>query len=245
MRDAHSWPAFRLLIPQLVTASRIAFSAAAILFALAHAHTTSARLIVGGAITDLLDGPIATHLRAATAFGGLFDYFADYLCYVVAPVVLCYTVVSTGAPAWSLVLLSLPLLTGAIRYARNGSLLQVEEFEKAGYPGLGTNFYAMFVVGATLLSDGARLGPARLDYILSAATLVFSLLMVLKARYPKLTVSTPLAGAVLLYLVLVAVLAAKILAAGMLTIVVAYTLISPLLARQRTGSRARAATGLR
>ncbi len=234
MREGTSWLSFRLLTPQVLTASRVVFSAAAILCALASDRATSARLIVGGAITDMLDGPVATWLGAVTDFGALFDYFADYLCYVVAPVVLCYTVVPAHSSRWPLVLTSLPLLTGAIRYGRNGSLLHHEEFAKVGYPGLGTNFFAMFIVGTVLLDWHTRLGSARFAELLSIAVPLFSVLMIVRVRYPKLTASKPLAAAVLLYLLLLPFVLTKILAAGMLIIVLAYAVISPFLVQPRS-----------
>ena len=240
MREVNTWTAVRWLMPQILTASRVGFSAAAVLAALEQQPELAARLIVLGAVTDMLDGPLAARLGVHTHFGVLFDYFADYLCYVVSPVVLCYTLLPGRVLRLEFILLGLPLLAGAIRYARNGSLaLRDEHFDQVGYPGLGTNFYAMFIVGAVLLR---WLEPTRLHYVFSLLVPIFSVLMVVRIRYPKLTASLPLGVAVLIYLLLLPFVFTRVLSAGALIVVLAYSLIAPFLV-PRESRKASAATG--
>ena len=71
--------------PQLLTASRLVIGTAALIAAIDGRLYMAATLICLGAVTDGLDGFLARRFDAASAFGALFDYFADYVCYVVAP----------------------------------------------------------------------------------------------------------------------------------------------------------------
>jgi phosphatidylserine synthase len=44
----------------------------------------AATLITLGFITDGIDGPVARKLGVSSEFGASHDYFANYLCYIVA-----------------------------------------------------------------------------------------------------------------------------------------------------------------
>ena len=73
------------IVPQLLTATRVVLGTYALMAALDGHLYVAATLISLGAVTDGLDGLAARWLNAASSFGALFDYFADYLCYVIAP----------------------------------------------------------------------------------------------------------------------------------------------------------------
>lgn len=228
MHDRNCGLTSRFLVAQVLTAMRIALAGAAILFTLAGQSVVAAKLITSGVLTDILDGPIAARLGVATDFGALFDYFADYLCYIVAPVILSNTFFQRSTVSYAL-LVTLPLLTGAVRYARNAGLLKKESFGQLGFPGLGTVFYALFIVGVVLVDLEQLLGPARLRLVLCGTVPVFSFLMVLRVRYPKLTTSKAISGPVLLFLAVLPFAFTKWLAGCMLFVVLAYTTISPFL----------------
>jgi phosphatidylserine synthase len=240
MRSRNSGLTSRFLVAQVLTATRVALADAAIMFTLAGQSVIAAKLITVGVLTDILDGPIAARLGMTTDFGALFDYFADYLCYIVAPVILSRTFF-TGITVSYALLITLPLLTGALRYARNAGLLKQESFGQLGFPGLGTVFYALFIVGIVLVDFERLLGSARLKLVLCLAVPIFSFLMVLRVRYPKLTTSKVISGLVLLFLVVLPFAFTKGLAGCMLFVVLAYTTISPfLMNRQRVKESVRA-----
>lgn len=224
---------FRFAVPQALTGLRIILSAGAIVFALIHQSTLSAKLIAVATVTDILDGPLATKLRAQTDFGALFDYFADYLCYIVAPVVLSCTLLRSSDIGYPALLLTVPLLTGAIRYSRNAVLLRTESFAQLGFPGLLTVCYALFVVGAVLVDLEDMLGTRHFRTLLYAIVPVLSLLMISRLRYPKLTVSKAVGIPVVVFLLCLPFLVSKLLAAFMLCAVFAYTFVSPFLVAGR------------
>ena len=194
MRDDDWSVTFRFAVPQALTGLRIALSAAAILFALVHQSTVAAKLIAVATVTDILDGPVAAKLRAQTDFGALFDYFADYLCYIVAPVLLTLSLFRWSDIGYSAFLLTLPLLTGAVRYSRNAVLLRTESFARIGFPGLLTVCYALLTSGAVLVDFETMLGTDRSRMLLCTTVPLLSLMTVSRIRYPKLTVSRSVAA---------------------------------------------------
>jgi phosphatidylserine synthase len=219
------------LIPQTLTGLRIAISAGAILLAMMHETTLAAKLMPVATVTDILDGPIATRLRVQSDWGALFDYFADYLCYIVAPVVLSCTLVLGSGIAYPVLLLTLPLLTGALRYSRNAILLKNESFAQVGFPGLLTACYALFISGIVLVNLEATLGAAGLKLLLYATVPILSLLMVSRIRYPKLTISRTIGIPVVIFLLCLPLVLTKLLASLMLCLVAAYVVVSPFLIR--------------
>ena len=75
----------RVAVPQLLTASRVAFGAAGILAATEGQLYRSATMITLGTVTDGIDGFMSRRLGVSSSFGAVFDYFADYTCFVIAP----------------------------------------------------------------------------------------------------------------------------------------------------------------
>ncbi|MBZ5689826.1 MAG: CDP-alcohol phosphatidyltransferase family protein [Acidobacteriia bacterium] len=231
MRDDDWSVTFRFAVPQALTGLRIALSAAAIVFALVHQSTVAAKLIAVATVTDILDGPVAAKLGVQTDFGALFDYFADYLCYIVAPVVLTLTLFRWSDIGYPALLLTVPLLTGAVRYSRNAVLLRTESFARLGFPGLLTVCYALLVSGAVLVDLETMLGTGRFRLLLYTTVPVLSLMTVSRIRYPKLTVSKSVAVLVVVFLLCLPFLLTKLLAGFMLCVVLVYTFVSPFLVR--------------
>lgn len=177
----------RAAAPQVVTGARVALGAAAVVATSEGLLYTAAALITFGAATDVLDGLLARRLNVASAFGALFDTFSDYLCFVVAPWALTRALVGACGAVWQEALVGLPLLTGAIRYARNSLLIVGRAQEVRELPGLATVFFAFLPVAAVFLDARALVGARSLSALLTFLVVLFSLLMVASVRYPKLT----------------------------------------------------------
>src|SRR5262245_53224502 len=108
-----------ILIPQLLTGCRLMMGAGALVVAETDRLYVAATLVCLGGVTDGLDGFLARRLGVVSSFGALFDYFADYVCYVLAPWAIARALLTAPSPVQTAVLM-LPLLTAAIRYSRNG-----------------------------------------------------------------------------------------------------------------------------
>ena len=216
----------------MLTGARVALGAAAVIAALDGLSHTSAALITLGAATDLLDGPLARRLNAASAFGALFDTFSDYLCFVVAPWTLTRALAPTSGSLTQEALVGLPLLTGAIRYARNSLLIVAAGGgEVRQLPGLATVFFAFVPVAAVFLDARGFVGGAAFSTILTFFVVAFSLLMVAPVQYPKLTRPRWAPAAVLVPLVVMPFFGTRVLAAVMVVAGLLYVALAHLFAR--------------
>jgi CDP-diacylglycerol--serine O-phosphatidyltransferase len=227
----------RGLVPQAVTSLRIVFGAAALVAAEDGRLADAAMYITFGTVADGLDGLAARLLHATSGFGALFDYFADYLCSVVAPWVLARGLIAQPLGTTREVLLALPLVTGAIRYARNGLIISAPTDEAVDLPGLGTVFFSFLIVTAVFLDAPARFGEPLFAAVLTGLVAILSVLMLVPIQYPKLA---RFAGAGPIVLVALAVmpfawttaLAGATLAGGLL-----YALFAPLFANRAEVAR--------
>ncbi len=213
---------------QACTATRIGLAAGAVLAAQSGRLDVAATLITLGIVTDGCDGVLARRFKAESEFGGLFDYFADYLCYIIAPWLLTCALLAPLA-GLTMVVCAVPLLTAAIRYSRNGNLLRAESFEQLGFPGLLTVFYSLFVVCLVFLHVPPA-GLTRIGILIVVAG--FSCMMVAPVRYPKLTRFKSVFGIVYISLTVMPFLFTRPLAAIVLALVFAYVLVSPFLVPQ-------------
>ncbi len=223
----------RFLVPQTLTASRVIFAGGAIFAASSSDVHLAATLITFGAVTDGLDGPIARKLGVTSEFGALFDYFSDYLCYIVAPSILSFILLKEPKDPLFITLLGLPLLTGAVRYARNGLRLRSENFADVGIPGLGTVIYAFFIVTLAFTRLEEIVGSFLLNRLILSTVCLVSCLMVLPVRYPKLMKFRWFSAIVLPGFVLMPFLYTRTLAAITLALGCIYTFVSPLFMNQR------------
>lgn len=228
----------RAAAPQVLTAARVMFGAAAVVQASEGRLHAAAALITLGAATDILDGFLARRLGVAGAFGALFDTFSDYLCFVVAPWTLTRALAGPDAGAAREALLGLPLLTGALRYARNSLLVVARQGEVRELPGLATVFYAFVPVAAVFLDARALVGGPGLSALLTALVTAFSLLMVTSIRYPKLGRVRGMTAAVLVPLVLMPFFFTRAIACALLVAGLLYVALAPLLARARASAAA-------
>ena len=222
----------RGVAPQLATAGRLVFGAAAIVAASRGDLFTAAAFITWGGVLDGVDGWIARMLRATSPFGALFDYFCDYVCFVLAPWMLARAMlVRDGSASWlQETLLVVPLMTSAIRYARNGMTLLATPGDAPDLPGLGTVFMAFVCVDAVFLDARALLDDPAFAVVLNAFILTFSLMMLAPIRYPKLTRFSGASPAVLVLLAIMPFAATGILAWVMLVVGVLYAVAAPALA---------------
>jgi CDP-diacylglycerol--serine O-phosphatidyltransferase len=176
----------RALVPQAVTSLRIVFGAAALVAAEDGRLADAAMYITFGTVADGLDGLAARLLHASSRFGALFDYFADYLCSVIAPWVLARGLIAQPVGATRELLLVLPVVTGAIRYARNGLRISAPAEDAVDLPGLGTVFFSFLIVTSVYLDAPARLGQSLFPAVLTSAVALLSVLMLVPIQYPKL-----------------------------------------------------------
>jgi CDP-diacylglycerol--serine O-phosphatidyltransferase len=223
----------RFGIPQAVTATRALLGGWALFAAWFQRPDLAAGLITLGAVTDGLDGPLARKFKVASEFGSIFDCYADYLCYVVAPSILTFLIIRTPASPLTFLLLVLPLVSGAIRYSGNLIRQKKEAFEHVGVPGLATVFYAFFIVTLVYLHRGGVLDLEATTAMVLVLDPMLAGAMVLPLRYPKLMkhrwISIPvLAGFTLLPFLHSTALAGIALVLGFI-----YAVASPFFIRQR------------
>jgi CDP-diacylglycerol--serine O-phosphatidyltransferase len=215
----------------VLTGARVALGGAAIITALDGRLYPAAALITAGAVTDVLDGSLARRLGVASAFGALFDTFSDYLCFIVAPWLLTRALVAADGGVAHEALAGLPLLTGALRYARNSLLIVARGEEVRELPGLATVFFAFLPVAAVFLDARAHVGGPALSGILTFFVVTFSLLMVAPVRYPKLSKVRGMSAAVSVPLVLMPFFGTRVLAGVMLVGGLLYVAFAHLLVR--------------
>ncbi len=218
------------IVPQALTAIRVVLGTYALMAALDGRLYAAATLISLGAVTDGLDGLAARRLDATSPFGALFDYFADYLCYVVAPWAIARTVLGPTR-IWVDAALAIPLLTSAIRYARNGLIVAGAEQPFVEVPGLGTVYFAFLCVVAVFLDARRAIGEPAFSAAFVGLIILFSVLMVAPFRNPKLTAFGSLPVIVLILVAIMPFVATKVLAASMFIIGLLYPIVSRIYAR--------------
>ena len=221
----------RAAAPQMLTGARVMLGAAAIVTADDGLFYQSAALITIGAATDVLDGFVARRLGVASAFGALFDTFSDYLCFIVAPWVLTRALVAADGSVIHEALIGMPLVTGALRYARNSLFIVAQTQEVRELPGLATVFFAFTPVAAVFLDARALVGSPPPSTILTFLVVIFSLLMIAPVRYPKLTKVRGMSAVVLVPLVVMPFFGTRVLAGIMLVVGLLYVALGHLFVR--------------
>lgn len=220
----------RELLPHTMTASRAVLGAAAIVAALDGQLRAAATLIAVSALADGLDGHVARWLGAATPFGALFDYFCDYLTLVVAPWTLGRMLLG-DLTAMQEIGLGLPLLTAAIRYARNGETV-VLMHPAPDLPGVGTVFSAFVSVVAVFLDAHSYMSSRTLGILVPTSVAVLAILMLAPVHYPKLTRFRGWSPTVLVLLAVMPFAGTTVLAAVAILLGVLYIIVGPFLARR-------------
>lgn len=184
-------------------------------------------------MTDVLDGALARKLGVTSPFGLLFDFFADYLYYVVAPTCLAVLLVAENSGLISVILLSMPILGGALRYARRAGPDGTSPSRVRSSLGLPTNVCAFYIFSLVFLWREQIVTADVLSRILIVSLPLLALLMPGPWRYPWLTdylwIFIPMAVG----LYLMPFFHTGILASITLGLIVIYVLFAPLLIPQR------------
>jgi CDP-diacylglycerol--serine O-phosphatidyltransferase len=215
----------KALVPQLLTGGRLILGAGSLMAALEGQLYLAATLVALGAVTDGLDGVAARRLGVSSSFGALFDYFADYLCYVVAPWAMARGLLAPERSWITDTALALPLLTAAVRYSRNGVVTSdPSQLSGGDMPGLGTVYFAFLAVAA-VFGDAARLIP-NFPVLFVLFIVAFSILMVAPVPFPKLARFRGASTLVLVLLALMPFVATKFLAAAMFVIGLLYPAVA-------------------
>ena len=196
--DTREWrQKLRFAVPQLMTACRLVVGATALILALeGNRLFLIATLLTLGIVIGGLSDQIARWLHATTPFGTLFDGVTEYLTVVIAPWALTRALLISPRTTLQEVLLDLPLMTGAIRYARNGQLLT----DVRAVRGLDAGFFAFVSVTTVFLRLPELLSSAQLTAFLIPVIALLSVLMIVPLRYPRLTVVPSLSLATLVLL---------------------------------------------
>jgi CDP-diacylglycerol--serine O-phosphatidyltransferase len=228
----------RFMIPQVLTASRFILGMFAIYWAAQRQFDLAAKILVLGFVTDVLDGALARKLGVTCEFGLLFDFFADYLYYVVAPTCLVLFLVGGKAGLLSLLLLSLPTLGGAVRYAKRAALKEAVYCRIRASAGLPTNVCAFYMLTFVFLWQERILDTDSLRQILTVTLPLLAVLMPGPRRYPWLTDYLWILIPMAVGLYTMPFLYTGILASITLGVIVIYVLFSPMLIPQHTADAA-------
>ena len=167
----------KFIVPQLFTVLRILLGAWSLVAVLEQNADLAVTLITLGVVTDGLDGPMARLLTVATRFGASLEIFANYLCYLVAPWFVSYLLAEPSVGNLSLVLLTIPLVTGSIHYAR--------PLGEGIHRGLATVVYAVSVVTFVFLELNQYLAWAWGEFLFVVIVFGLSLMMVMPVSYPQ------------------------------------------------------------
>jgi CDP-diacylglycerol--serine O-phosphatidyltransferase len=236
MTRFHLSPPIRFLVPQCLTGSRVVLGGLALLAAVYREAHLSATLITFGALTDGLDGMAARWLESTSDFGLLFDLFSDYLCYIISPMALSLLLFPEKPANWILSILALPLLAGAIRYARNGNWGKTQEFAALGFPGIGTVIYAFFIVTLVFTDLRSLWGNLFVEIAIYIIVPGLSILMISPIRYPKLMKHFWIFVPVLIGFTIMPFVCTRLLAGIALSLGFLYTVLSPFFMHRRLGA---------
>jgi phosphatidylserine synthase len=228
----------RFMIPQVFTASRFILGMFAIYWAAQHQFDLAAKILVLGFMTDVFDGALARRLGVTSSFGLFFDFFADYLYYVVAPICLVLFLLAEKTGPFSLFLLTLPTVGGALRYALRAGLSDTAHPGIRGSPGLPTNVCAFYMLTFIFLWRERILDSDSLSQILRVTLPLLALLMPGPRRYPWLTDYLWILVPMAVGLYAMPFLYTGILASITLGLIVIYVLFSPMLIPQHAAAPA-------
>lgn len=175
----------RLLAPNLVTASNIAFGFASMLHAAAGHYDLAVRLLVISIVLDMCDGMVARLLRATSKFGQELDSFSDALSFGAAPAFLVYQAMLHELGGVGVAVAVVYLLCGVLRLARF-NLTNDEHTKSARTCGVPIPVGASYVMALVLMRDEVPPGVAAVVVLAMAA------LMVSRVRLPQLKGRGPL-----------------------------------------------------
>jgi len=106
------------ILPNICTAANMLLGVTALAKVLDHNYHLSIILIILAALTDRVDGILARHCKAVSAFGKEFDSLADLISFGVAPAALLYSSMTNNWSLAGLVCFGFFTLCGGLRLAR-------------------------------------------------------------------------------------------------------------------------------
>ncbi len=144
------------ILPNLFTSASLFLALFSIVKSAEGEFIIASWLIIGAALCDVIDGPVARLTRTASSFGLQYDSLADLVAFGVAPAFLMFwhlqamdeTVLPDHAPKLALGACALYAICSAIRLARFN--VQADNAEKRYFTGLPTPGAAGVVVTAYL-----------------------------------------------------------------------------------------------
>lgn len=188
------------LLPNLFTATSLFLALFALVKIAEGQFVMACWLILGAAICDAIDGPVARLTHTSSSFGVQFDSLADLVAFGVAPAFLMYqnlrgfdpTMLPGYAPRLALGACALFAIFSAVRLARFN--IQAGTVERRFFQGLPTPGAAGTVVAAYLFIEWFTKLPFVAEYeitrILHRSVLLLmlalSVLMVSEIPFPKL-----------------------------------------------------------
>jgi CDP-diacylglycerol--serine O-phosphatidyltransferase len=188
------------ILPNLFTAASLFLALFAIVKVAEGEFVMACWLILGSAICDAIDGPVARLTKTSSSFGVQFDSLADLVAFGVAPAFLMYqnlrgfdeTMLPGYAPRLALGACALFAIFSAVRLARFN--VQADTVERQFFQGLPTPGAAGTVVATYLfiewlsrLEFWAELETTRLLHrSILMLMLVLAVLMVSEIPFPKL-----------------------------------------------------------
>jgi phosphatidylserine synthase len=188
-----------------------------------------ARLITAAAILTLVSDWLTRRMVEAPGRAlSQFDTIADYVTFVVAPLVLLRVVLISRRSILEEILLDLPLLTAALREARRARSQYGEPF----VVGLSPVFFAFVGVTMIFLNLPVTLTDRRLTEILVSATAAVSILMIAPVRYPGPPQSTWAIAFIVAILAAMTVGETQLLAAAVALLGCVYIVAAPFFARR-------------
>lgn len=131
-------------------------------------------LILLGYVFDILDGLVAKFFKEKSELGGELDSLCDAISFIVAGPLLVYKVIFSQLGVWGMLVCSTVTVCGVLRLAR----FNISSSEKF-FDGVPTTS------AGTLLSALALSGLIQSIPIFALITIVVSLLMISKIKYPS------------------------------------------------------------
>lgn len=155
-RERHLPQSSRYILPNLFTALSLFLALCAIVRVADGEYVVACWMILGSAVCDAIDGPVARWTRSSSEFGLQFDSLADVVAFGIVPAFLMYSnlaamdesLLPNYAPKLALGACSLYAICAAIRLARFN--VQATTVEKRHFTGLPTPGAAGAVVTAFL-----------------------------------------------------------------------------------------------
>jgi len=164
-------------IPNLFTIGNLFLGIIAIIFVFNEEATLAAMMVIIAIIADGLDGRVARALKVQSEFGKELDSLSDVISFGVAPAFIVYVVSfqSLQPPAAGWLVTAIFPICGALRLARYNVV--------AASPGYFVGLPIPAAAG--ILSTLALFSGSLHSAVLIVVTLLLSMLMVSKIRYPS------------------------------------------------------------